>query len=83
MAVVAGAFLMLFSAGMAWWLPRQFPQARYTRIAYLFTGVGGLGFLIWALSHALVVGVLAVAALALGGIFGIVGFVRKELRISL
>lgn len=68
---------------MAWWLPRGFPGARYTRVAYVFTALGGLGFTIWAIWHTLPVGVAAVVALALGGIFGLVGFLRKELRVSL
>ena len=83
MAIVAGAFLLLFGAAMAWWLPRGFPQARYTRIAYFCTALGGLGFLVWAISHVLSLGIVAVVFLLLGGIFGIVGFVRKELRVTL
>lgn len=83
MAIVAGAFLLVFGAAMAWWLPRGFPEARYTRIAYVFTALGGLGFTIWAITHVLPFGVAAVIALVLGGIFGIVGFVRKELRVTL
>lgn len=83
MAVVAGAFLFLFGAAMAWWLPRGFPQARYTRVAYVLTAIGGLGFLVWALAHVLAAGVTAVFFLLVGGIFGVVGYVRKELRVSL
>jgi hypothetical protein len=83
MAIVAGAFLLLFGAAMVWWLPRGFPEARYTRIAYVFTALGGLGFLIWAILHMLPAGVAAVIFLVLGGIFGIIGFMRKELRVSL
>jgi hypothetical protein len=83
MAIVAGAFLILFGAAMTWWLPRQFPRARYTRMAYGCTALGGLCFLIWAVGHLLPAGIVAVAFLVLGGVFGIVGVVRKELRLSL
>ncbi len=83
MPIVAGAFLVLFGAAMAWWLPRGFPGARFTRIAYVFTAVGGVGFLIWAIWHLLPAGLAAVVCLVIGGIFGIVGFLRKELRVSL
>jgi hypothetical protein len=83
MAIVAGVFLMLFGGAMAWWLPRGFPNARYTRFAYFFMALGGLLFLLWAIGHSSVVGIAAMVGLVVGGIFGIVGFLRKELRISL
>lgn len=83
MALVAGIFLVLFGAAMLFWLPRQFPNAKVTRIAYAWTTAGGAASILFALTHLLIAGVVAVIFILIGSIFGIVGWARKELRVTL
>ena len=80
MTLFAALFLLVFGALGAWLLSARFPTARYTRLAYVFMAFGGLAFLIWALSHQIGAGIAAIVLLLLGGSFGIVGAVRKEVR---
>ena len=83
MALIAGAFLVLFGAAMLYWLPRQFPNARNTRTAYAFTTAGGVASVIFAIWHVLALGVVAVLLILIGSIFGVIGWARKELRVTL
>ena len=83
MALIAGVFLLLFGGAMLWVLTRQFPNAKNTRIAYILTTTGGVFSIVWALSHVIAFGVVAVLFIFAGSIFGIVGWARKELRLSL
>ena len=82
MTVAAGVFVFLFGGAGAWLLAKRVPTARYTRIGYAAMGLGGLLFSIWALTHALAVGVAGAAVLAVGGVFGAIGAFRRELRIG-
>lgn len=42
--------------------------------------IGGLAFIAWALTHNLAAGIVATALLAAGGVSGVAGALRKELR---
>jgi len=83
MTVVAGLFLLLFGGAASWLLAVRFPEARFTRIGYGTMTVGGVFFLVWAISGWLPAGVAAVIIVALGAIAGIVGAFLKELRFEL
>ncbi len=81
MSIAAGIFLFVFGGLGTWLLFTRYPNAHYTRAAYVFMGIGGLVFVAWALSHLLGIGVAGVALLLLGGICGAVGWMRKEMRL--
>ena len=80
MTLVAALFLLVFGSLGAWLLSVKFPQARYTRAAYVFMALGGVAFLIWIFSHLLGAGIAAIVLLVAGGTLGIIGAVRKEVR---
>ena len=50
------------------------------RIGYALMTVGGVLFVLWSFERFTAIGLFALLVLLLGGIFGIVGAVRKELR---
>jgi hypothetical protein len=81
--VVAGAFLVLFGGAASWLLAVRFPTAICTRIGYGMMTLSGVLALVWAIGDVLSFGVAAVIILALGGVTGIVGALRKELRFDL
>ncbi len=83
MTVVAGAFLVLFGAAASWLLAAKFPAATFTRIGYGMMTLGGVLALVWALAGVLSFGVAAVIIVALGGLSGVIGALRKELRFDL
>jgi hypothetical protein len=83
MTVVAGAFLILFGGAASWLLATRFPKATFTRIGYAMMTVGGVLALVWAIAGTLAFGVAAVVILAFGGLIGIVGALRKELRFDI
>ncbi|MBV8489376.1 MAG: hypothetical protein JO199_02510 [Candidatus Eremiobacteraeota bacterium] len=80
MTIFAGLLLTAFGAGGAWLLGAHVPSAKFLRAGYVMMAAGGLGFIAWSLTHALVAGILAVVLLAAGGLTGIAGALRKELR---
>ena len=80
MTFLAGAFIAAFGAGGAWLLTAKFPAARFLRLGYALMAVGGVAFAVWGATHLLYAGIAAMALLAVGGILGIVGAMRKELR---
>ncbi len=81
MTLVAAIFLFIFGSLGAWLLYVKFPKAHYTRAAYIFMAVGGLAFMLWILSHLLGAGIAAIVLLVAGGTLGIIGAVRKEVRV--
>lgn len=81
MTIFAGLFIFVFGALGVWLLARRFPGARFLRSGYGCMSGGGLLFVVWTLSKALPVGVIAGGLLALGATLGIVGTLRKELRL--
>ena len=83
MTIVAGAFLVLFGGAASWLLATRFPTAAFTRVGYGMMTTSGVLALVWALGHVLSFGVAAVVILALGGLIGIVGALRKELRFDI
>jgi hypothetical protein len=78
--ILAGAFVAAFGACGAWFITKRFPQARFLQTAYVVMAGGGVAFVTWSLSKVLAIGVAAVALLAVGGVLGIFGALRKELR---
>lgn len=83
MALVAGLFLLVFGGAMLVLLSKQFPKAQNTRMAYIFTTIGGACSVVWAVSHWLALGVVAILMILIGSIYGVVGWARKELRMTL
>ena len=83
MTVVAGVFLILFGGAASWLLATRFPNATFTRVGYAMMTVSGVLALVWALAGVLSFGVAAVVILTFGGLTGIVGALRKELRFDL
>ena len=80
MSVFAGAFLAIFGALISWLLAARYPAARFMRLGYGLMTLGGLLFVLWSFERLTAIGLGALAVLLFGGIFGIVGAVRKELR---
>jgi len=83
MTYVAGAFLILFGGAASWLLAARFPKALFTRIGYGMMTVGGVLAIVWAFAGVLSFGVAAIVILALGGLIGVTGALRKELRFDL
>jgi hypothetical protein len=81
--VVAGLFLTAFGALGAWFLSARYPDARFLRVGYALMSAGGGLFVVWALSKILIVGVAAAAVVAIGAFAGVIGALRKELRVTL
>ncbi len=80
--IAAGIFLMVFGAAGAWFLTTRFPSAKFLRAGYTLMALSGALFLIWSASRIMVVGVAAAALLAIGATIGIVGALRRELRVG-
>lgn len=80
MTVAAGLVVALFGGAGAWFLAVTFPSARFLRSSYALISLGGVAFVVWSFSKALVVGASAAIVLAIGAIVGIAGVLRKELR---
>ena len=83
MTYVAGAFLILFGGAASWLLATRFPKATFTRVGYGMMTAGGVLAVVWASAGLLAFGVAAIVILALGGLTGVVGALRKELRFDL
>lgn len=81
MSVAAGVFLFLFGGLGTWLLFVRYPNAHYTRASYIFMALGGLVFVAWAISHVMGLGIAGVALLLIGGISGVIGWFRKEMRV--
>lgn len=80
--IAAGIFLMLFGAAGAWLLTARFPSAKFLRVGYALMAISGALFLIWSASRIVLVGVAAAALLAIGATIGIIGALRRELRLG-
>jgi len=83
MTYVAGAFLILFGGAASWLLATRFPTATFTRIGYGMMTVGGVLAIVWAAVGVLSFGVAAIVILTFGGLLGVIGALRKELRFDL
>ena len=83
MTYVAGAFLILFGGAASWLLATRFPKATFTRVGCGMMTVGGVLAMVWASAGVLSFGVAAVVILAFGGLIGVIGALRKELRFDL
>lgn len=81
MTIAAGVFLFLFGGLGTWLLFARYPNAHFTRASYVFMALGGIVFVTWALTHMIGIGVAGVALLLIGGICGVVGWFRKEMRL--
>ena len=79
--ITAGLFLFVFGALGTWLLRAKFPHARFMPIGYVLMSLGGLVFVGWTLTHAMSLGVVGVILLVAAGILGIVGALRKEVRV--
>lgn len=73
---------MLFGAAGAWLLTTRFPSARFLRVGYALMALSGALFLVWSASRIVPVGVAATVLLAIGAMIGIVGALRRELRLG-
>jgi hypothetical protein len=80
--IAAGIFLTVFGAGGAWLLTTRFPSAKFLRTGYAVMGLSGALFLTWTVSHVGGIGIAATAVLAIGGAIGIIGALRRELRLG-
>lgn len=80
MTVAAGVVLGVFGGLGSWFLARNFPGARFLRVSYALLGIGGVLFVAWALSKVLALGAGAAVLVAAGGVSGVAGALRKELR---
>lgn len=81
MSVVIGLFLLIFGLLGTWLLASRFPHARFVRAGYAFMAFGGLFAAVWGVWHRLEIGVTAAALLAIGGVLGVIGAVRREMRV--
>lgn len=82
MTLFAGIFLVLFGALTSWLLAARYASARWMRIGYALMTLGGLTFVAWSVTLANALGIAGLFVLLLGGIFGVVGALRRELRIT-
>lgn len=73
---------MLFGAAGAWFLTTRFPSAKFLRVGYTLMALSGALFLIWSTLKSVPVGVAAAALLAIGATIGIIGALRRELRLG-
>lgn len=80
--IAAGIFLLVFGAAGAWFLTTRFPSAKYLRAGYALMALSGALFLIWNVLAMVWIGVAAAALLAAGALIGIVGALRRELRLG-
>jgi hypothetical protein len=78
--VAAGVVLAVFGGLGAWFLARNFPHARFLRFSYALMATGGVLFVVWSLSRILAFGAGAAVLVAAGGLLGVAGALRKELR---
>ena len=82
MTILAGVFLALFGGLTSWLLAARYPTARYMRIGYALMTLGGLMFVVWSVTMLLALGFVALVVLLLGGLFGVIGALRRELRVT-
>lgn len=79
---VFAAIVVIFGALVSWLLWKKTPQARFTRVGYALITLGGVLALLWGLTKVLPLGFLALVVLVVGFICGMVGTMRKELRLQ-
>jgi len=80
--IAAGIFLTVFGAAGAWFITTRFPSASFLRSGYALMALSGVLFLIWTAVHVVAIGLAAAALLGLGALTGIVGALRRELRLG-
>ncbi|HEY1978278.1 MAG TPA: hypothetical protein VGG89_17125 [Candidatus Baltobacteraceae bacterium] len=80
--ILAGIFLTVFGAAGAWFLTTRFPSAKFLRVGYAVMSASGVLFLIWSVLKVLAIGVAGAALLGAGAAIGIVGALRRELRLG-
>ena len=80
MVVFAGIFLLVFGAAGAFFVNKVYPNAKFMRLGYVLMSTAGVVFIYWAGTRATMAGLAAAIVLALGAVLGIVGALRKELR---
>jgi FAD/FMN-containing dehydrogenase len=79
-SVAAGLVLALFAGLGALFIRRFYAAARYLLFGYVAMGAGGVLCAVWGVTNVLGIGVVAAACVAIGGIAGAIGALRKELR---
>lgn len=82
MTLIAGVFLVLFGAVLSWFLAVRFANANLMRIGYGVITLGGVLFVVWSVTTMLAFGIAALFVLLIGGLFGVIGALRRELRIT-
>jgi hypothetical protein len=80
--IAAGVFLMVFGAAGAWFLTTRFPSAKFLRVGYTLMALSGTLFLVWTVFKIVPLGLAAAALLGIGATIGIVGALRRELRLG-
>jgi hypothetical protein len=80
--IPAGVFLTLFGAAGAWFLTTRFPSAKFLRVGYAMMAVSGVLFLLWSALKLVAIGVAAAGLLGVGATIGIIGALRRELRLG-
>lgn len=80
--IAAGIFLMVFGAAGAWFLTTRFPSAKFLRAGYALMALSGALFLVWSVTKIMPMGLTAAALLAVGATIGIIGALRRELRLG-
>lgn len=82
MLIFAGVVLAIFGSLGTYHLSRNYPSATYLRISYAMMAAGGAVCVVWAIWKILPVGIVAAALLAIGGLVGVGGALRRELRLK-
>lgn len=73
---------MVFGAAGAWFLTTRFPSAKFLRAGYALMALSGALFLVWSVTKIMPMGLTAAALLAVGATIGIIGALRRELRLG-
>lgn len=79
-SVAAGLVLAVFAGLGGLFIRRFYAAARYLLFGYVAMGIGGVLCALWGVTNLLGVGIVAAACVAIGGIAGAIGALRKELR---
>ena len=80
--IAAGIFLMVFGSAGAWFLTTRFPSAKFLRVGYTLMALSGALFLVWTVIKIVPIGVAAAGLLGVGATIGIIGALRRELRLG-
>jgi hypothetical protein len=80
--VAIGIFLFIFGSFGTWLLATRFPRAYFLRTGYVFMALGGACGALWGARQSIDFGIVAVAMLFIGGLLGVIGALRREVRVT-